>query len=205
MFDLEKAISFVSNHGNDLEKARLEAILGHKIDQWKVLIEIRTIQNPDGGFSLSCDGLSKVSDTEFILTWLSDLALLSHEITLNSLVFLNNKQNEDGSWQEITYGNHSEVPEWKDSTNPKSILFQTANTVFWLYPFDSYQESIQKGITFLEENYTDENAYLQTKWLWAAILSRKNSWEHEKVKCLLDELLGSTSNEIPPSMLTCQG
>lgn len=137
-----------------------------------------------------------------ILTWLSDLNLLTNEIALNCFTFLQNHQNEDGSWKEITCSNGKPIPEWKVTDNPKSILFQTANTVFWLYQYGKNPESSRKGISFLENNYTHENADLHTKWLWAAILSKEYSWEHNKVISLLDEILNCLSDDTPPSVLT---
>lgn len=202
LFSLEKAISYINENGSEIEKARLDSILGNKIDKTKLLSSITEFQNADGGFSLSRNGLSNLSDTGFVLTWLSDLDLLSNEITLNCFSFFCKMQNDDGSWKEIEYEKGIDIPEWKESTSIKSVLYQTANTMFWLYKYSNNTDCINNGINFLERNYSRENAYLHTKWLLTAILSKKYSWSHEIVKRLFEEIIESLSDDMPPSMIT---
>jgi len=155
-----------------------------------------------GGFSLSKSGLSNLSDTGFVLTWLSDLNLLSDEIALKSFVFFNNRQNSDGSWNEVEYDDLLKVPEWKESGNIRSVLYQSANTMFWLYKFYNKAGCIDKGMKFLEMNYSKENTYLHTKWLFISLLSKKYSWESKNTKNLVNEIIKDIPENIPSSAIT---
>jgi prenyltransferase beta subunit len=145
MIEIEKAITFVERNGTSLEIARLEAVLGkgHKNDS--VLNQIKELQNSDGGFNLQIGAKSSISDTGFILTWLSDLKCLQSEVTQKAIKYLESVQNENGSWNEKV-NSTDDTPEWRESNNHKAILYQTANTLFWLAKCSHDKGCIERGV-----------------------------------------------------------
>jgi len=201
MIDIGKAISYVVQYGNRIEKARLQVILGEKINEKDVIASIAQYQNPDGGYRLLNGYKSSISDTNFVLTWLSDLRLMETDNSKKAVLFLEKEQNDNGSWNEKV-NNSIEVPEWRESDNHKAILYQTASTLFWLCLVSSNLDCIEKGMKYLDNNYDGENEYLHTKWLYASVLSKKYGWENHKVKRITNEILTSMEGKLASSMKT---
>jgi prenyltransferase beta subunit len=100
MINIDTAEGFIRKNGTEIERARLSSILGSMFDTQKALSLIQSLQNKDGGFSLVKDRESNISDTGFILTWLSDLKALHSNIAEKAIVYLESLQNKNGSWNE---------------------------------------------------------------------------------------------------------
>ncbi len=201
MIDIAKAIDFVKQYGNAIEIARLESILGNTFDKERILSRIRKFQNVDGGFAIPECRESNISDTGFVLSWLSDLQCPSSDISKHAIHYLESQQNTDGSWRE-KLNDEIAVPEWKESNNHKAILFQTANTVFWLLKCSGNTGVVEKARAFLKKNFIWGNEYLHTKWLYASILSQEYSWESEEIQGMIRQICEGITEETPPSMKT---
>jgi len=97
MLSISRAVEFIESRGSSIEIARMNSILGSKIDNGKALSQIRQLQNADGGFSLQVGAKSSISDTGFVIMWLSDLKLLQLGIAKQAIKYLESEQNNDGS------------------------------------------------------------------------------------------------------------
>ena len=98
MVNIQNAISFVKENGDEIEKTRMKCILIGEGAPNDILTELSKIQNPDGGFSYWTKGFSTVFDTIYVLSWLDDLQEQKGEIVDNAFNFLISKQHSDGGW-----------------------------------------------------------------------------------------------------------
>ncbi|SLM18950.1 hypothetical protein SPIRO4BDMA_50465 [uncultured spirochete] len=202
MINIDTAEGFIRKNGTEIERARLSSILGSMFDTQKALSLIQSLQNKDGGFSLVKDRESNISDTGFILTWLSDLKALHSNIAEKAIVYLESLQNKNGSWNETLPTDDTETPEWQKPENHRAMLFHTANTLFWLNKYSRNSICIEKGKRFLNENYKSEQEYIHTKWLFASIMSEKHSWRSSIIREIVKEIYEEITPEMPSSILT---
>lgn len=110
--NLQKAVTFIKQHGNLIEMARLSSILCGKSPSIEVLAEIAKFQKPDGGFTYWCPQVSNICDTAYILQWLDDLQSHRCDLSDRACRFLLDRQSEDGGWDEVDEVGRYPVPEW---------------------------------------------------------------------------------------------
>ena len=110
--DLQKAVNFVEQKGNLIERARLSSILYGQSPSMDALAEIAKHQKPDGGFAYWCPQVSNLCDTAYILLWLEDLQEYRSDLSEKACRFLLDRQREDGGWDEVDELGQYSVPEW---------------------------------------------------------------------------------------------
>lgn len=107
--DAARARAFVLAHGNAVDAARLEGILGREQPDRAVVRALEGMQNPDGGFpagaaagfGLAAPGESSVAATCAVLSWLRDIPpLAGSPMAGRAVSFLRRSQQVDGSWLE---------------------------------------------------------------------------------------------------------
>ncbi len=109
--DVARARAFVVAHGNAVDAARLEGILGRHQPDRAVVRALEGLQNPDGGFPASVltwgggeepgAGESSVAATCTVLAWLRDIPpLAGSPMAGRAVSFLRRSQQVDGSWLE---------------------------------------------------------------------------------------------------------
>jgi hypothetical protein len=110
--NIERAIACVQARGNAVERARLAAILWDEPPPEAVLRELAALQRPDGGFAYWVRGVSNVCDTAYVLEWFDDLQVHQGPIVDPACRFLLDRQQEDGSWDEVEAVRALNPPEW---------------------------------------------------------------------------------------------
>ncbi len=169
MVNINLAISYVKQNGNELDRARLKGILLKTPPAVDIIQKLQTLQNPDGGFSYWTKECSTIFDTVYLLAWLDDLQLMTGELIDNAFKFLISQQKDDGSWDEV-----SEVENYDSefSLKPGELetrVFLTAFSSHWFVRFDRSEPPEAKGcpVEFLKANITESGLILddqQATW-----------------------------------------
>ena len=206
--DLDKALRFIYQYGNEIDIARLNAIFKNEIYNTEVLSFFANLQNSDGGFPYKqIKGYySTISDTEYIFTWLEDLNMINTVIFKKALSFIAGRQKEDGSWDENAKILEYNPPNWMKPGSRSAIIFNTANSIFWfLIHGTRYNTLISKGYNFLL-SYQKSNGkfegFIHNTWLGVSVFGILEGWKSERVKRGLDYLSRIPSNQWITSQIT---
>ncbi len=105
MIDLDRALRYVRENGNALDRLRLEAFLGKKVDPEPALAEFVRYQNEDGGWAHGLESdyngtISTLSTSAQAVRMLVELGLTSHPVFLRTISFITIMQRSDGAWDE---------------------------------------------------------------------------------------------------------
>lgn len=114
MVSIDRAISYVQSHGDEIEKARLTSILYQEPCPQSVLEELSQLQFADGGFSYWLPGrsVSTVSDTAYMLSWFDDLSIRTGEMLDRAIEFIFRHQRPDGGWDEVEEIKELDSSDW---------------------------------------------------------------------------------------------
>src|SRR4051812_45117293 len=113
--DVERARSFIENHGTPIERARLTALLDGRAPG-EVPPELATLQNDDGGFPFDLrQGMpSTLNHTALVLQWLADLGQHASPIANGAAAFILSRQTVRGVWREEQGLQQFDPPLWMD-------------------------------------------------------------------------------------------
>ena len=169
MVNVNLAINYVNQNGNDIDRARLKGILLKAPAKDDIIQKLQQLQNPDGGFSYWTKECSTVFDTVYILAWLDDLQIMTGDLIDRAFQFLISKQKDDGSWDEV-----SEVEKFGSefALKPDELetqVFLTAFCSHWFVRFGRAEPPGAKGspVEFLKSNRSDTGLILddqQATW-----------------------------------------
>jgi hypothetical protein len=186
--DIEKAAAFVYQNGDEIQKARLDAILKKRKPSDDIVKSIEELQNPDGGFPYKQvrGELSTLNNTEGMLVWLDDLGCLRSDIGKRAFHFLLTMQKEDGSWDENPEISKYNPPPWMVHGDRRSIIYHTAYCSFWL-GVGGWKESVQfnKGYRFLKDCQNEVGkieGFLHNSWIGISVFAMESGWESVKVR-----------------------
>jgi hypothetical protein len=172
--DWRRAIAFVDQNGNEMERARLRGILGRTRPDAKVVRSLEARQNSNGGFphAMVQGRLSTIDATGTALHWLLDLGLSPSPYVEWALTFLLAAQRPDGSWDEppglIRYG----PPPRLMPGDPRVRNLSTAGVAFWLLRLGYGGDAVSRAIAYLRERQAPDGrfvGFLQTTWLATAV------------------------------------
>jgi len=135
MINLDKAVAYVQSKGNIIEQARLDSIIWSKPPQKAVLQKLRTMQNPDGGFSFWIKEFSTICDTVYVLIWFDDLSLHSNPQVKRAIDFLLSQQKEDGDWDEVERVKEVNAPPFLTPGKTDTRIWLTAYCAHWFVRF----------------------------------------------------------------------
>jgi len=199
----ERAILYVEENGDRVEKARLNILLGQRLPAEAVIAELQSSQRSDGGWnSFWATDYSSLDATCFYLAQAAQLAIgAGGPVFDDGLRFLVLHQKYDGSWEEDL--SIAEVaPPWAKPGEVPATLYLTANCSYWLATSPTYQQTALKGACYLA-GYVDESgqlpSFLHTHWLCAGLWLRMNL--ADDARRVLDYLLTRTV-ELSASQLT---
>ena len=110
--DLEKAITYVQERGDLIERARLATILRDEPPVGAVLRELAGGQFPDGGYAYWLPQVSNLCDTAYVLQWFDDLKVYRGGPVERACRFLLDRQLPDGGWDEVEAVQAFDPPAW---------------------------------------------------------------------------------------------
>ena len=172
---LAKAVAFVRAHGEELELARLDAVIArepaHDHDKKRLV----HAQLADGGFPAFWSGnISSLDATCFRLTQMEQVGFVRGDEVDRALDFLSHKQKSDGSWEE-SEELRSRTPPWVRPGDEQARLYLTANCGYWLGVLGARRDEAHKAASFLT-GFLDERGRLpsfpHTHWLAAGLFVR---------------------------------
>ncbi|MFX0025819.1 MAG: prenyltransferase/squalene oxidase repeat-containing protein [Candidatus Hermodarchaeota archaeon] len=173
--DIEKAIKFVRSKGNEIEKARLDAILWDKPIQEDILKQLAAFQKSDGGFCYWIKEVSNICDTIYVLFWFDDLKLYSGPIVEPACRFLLNRQQKDGGWDEVDKVQKFNPPEWLIPGRIETRVWLTAYCAHVLIRFGYAEaEGTYCPTDFLMANCDESGrltGYLRATWIALPMLA----------------------------------
>lgn len=190
--DIQKAISFVEENGTELEKYRLDYLLGEERDDKVPLRYLKELQNDDGGFPYKNEKgkPSSVNNTSSNLGLMIELELTDSEVCRNTLNYLIGIQGEDGGWDENHAINRYNPPFWDLPGDLKTKMWLTANILNHLIQL-GYRgsEVVRKGKEFLLRNRDKEGkfaGFLHSTWISVGVLGQLEGAHSEVVKKALE-------------------
>ena len=205
-FNRKRALDYIRSNGTDIEAARIERILNGVKPPPAVVRSITGAQNEDGGFPYRGTGghPSTLSDTSYRLVWLDDLGLLHSAAGRRAVGFIASSQKPDGSWDENPAVNSYNPPPWMKPGKTASVVFNTANSLFWLL-MAGRPEGVRQGLWFLARHQTSPGAFAgfrHNTWLAVSVIGMVEGWQAPGVQQGLDFLAGIPAGEWVASQIS---
>lgn len=178
MVNIETAVTFITQHGNDIDRARLAYVQHKQAPAPGVVQQFQTSQRADGGWNpFWASDYSSVDATCYQLAQAAQLGLdASTPFVAAALRFLAWRQRGDGSWMETAEVTNP-APPWVKPGNLAATLYLTANAGYWLAGMPELVSSAGAAGAFLAR-HLDENgrfpSFLHTHWLAAGLWFRLN-------------------------------
>jgi prenyltransferase beta subunit len=186
--DIQKAIRFVAENGTELERYRLNHLLGKEKDDEIPLRHLTGLQNDDGGFPYreEKDKLSSVNSTSAKLSLMIELELSTSDVCRKTVEYLLNVQGEDGSWDENQAINQYNPSFWDTPGDLKTKMWLTAAITNCLIQL-SYRksEAVRKATQFLLRNRDDEGkfaGFLHSTWISVGVFGQLEGGDSEIVE-----------------------
>jgi len=199
--DIEKAIQFVKDNGNEVEQARLRYILAGERPSELIKTTLFAQQRLDGGWApFWADDYSSLDATCFRLAQAEQLGINEFENAVRAaLNFLADRQSPDGSWEE--YGEVADAaPPWALPGDLSSRLYLTANCGLWMALLGNPGDRASKAAEYLR-TYLDEDGHLpgftHTHWLAGGLWYKLDWQDAERVF----ESLAKRISDLAPSHL----
>lgn len=190
--DIQKAISFVEENSTELERFRLDYLLGEKRDDRVPLRLLKELQNDDGGFPYrnEKDRPSSVNNTSSNLSLMIELGLDESEVCRNTVDYLLSVQREDGGWDENHAISRYNPPFWDLPGNLKTKMWLTASVLNHLIQL-GYRgsEAVRRGKEFLLRNRDEEGkfvGFLHSTWISVGVFGQLEGANSGVVKRALE-------------------
>jgi len=198
--NIEKAIIFIRNNGNEVEHARLNYILANERPSEEVTADLFANQRSDGGWPpFWANDYSSLDATCFRLAQAEQLGITEAETAVNRAVkFLIKRQSPDGSWEEDEKDADS-APPWAKPGELAAKLYLTANCGLWLALFGNPDTRVLKAADYLQ-THLDQNghlpSFLHAHWLAGGLWYKLNWQASTQIFDYLSMRIGdlSTSN-----------
>lgn len=174
--DSSKAIEFIRNKGNEVEKLKLALMLGEKSATKEVVMEHLNLQNSDGGipFRMRKDSLSTIGPT---ITFFKDFLILDMKDEIEDYLskavnFLLMNQTEEGYFEEPQSIKNFEPSVWETPGTEPNRIYCTAIVINFLLGLgdETYRNFITKSLDYLSRNWRDDAGFKSYPHaLWNAI------------------------------------
>ena len=186
--NVEAALNFIKEHGNSIDKYRINYLLDKKREDEIPLSYFQKIQNKDGGFPYNHEKgkHSGVSETSSILALIRELDLKDVEVCKKALQCLFKIQQKDGSWDENPKIAEYDPPPWDTPGALGTKIWLTADITNALIQL-GYQNSehVRKAADFLAKN-RDENGKVAgfriATWIALSVFAQLEGLENEAVQ-----------------------
>ncbi len=204
--NLEAALTFIGNQGDIVEQARLNYLLNGRSPSFKAVSGLLAGQRPDGGWAAFwAPDYSSLDATCFRLAQAEQIGLMdSHTAITEAALFLSQRQQSDGSWEEDE-SVASVAPPWAKPGDLASRLYLTANCGFWLVALTGASEASLSAANHLRTHLDGAGrlpASWQAHWLAGGLWYRLN-WQQPAEQALT--CLDSQLSNLPTSNLAWLG
>lgn len=152
---LPRAIAYIQENGDELERGRLAGLLGRERPDSKVVRALVTRQNDDGAFpyQMVAGRPSAVSATATALQWMADLRLLRSPQAERAGAYLLTVQRPDGTWEESPALVKFDPPPLVRPGHDAGRIYCTALSAFWLGRLvGPAHESVQRAFSHLRSS-----------------------------------------------------
>lgn len=149
---LPRAIAYIQENGDELERGRLSGLLGRERPDPKVGRALVTRQNDDGGFPYQMvpGRPSAVTATATALQWMQDLRLLRSPQAERAAAYLLTVQRPDGAWEESPALVKYDPPPLTRPGHDAGRTYCTALGAFWLGRLvGPAHDSVQRALGYL--------------------------------------------------------
>ena len=200
--NIEKAIKFVRDNGDEVDQARLHYILTCAPPSKKIMARHFAAQRSDGGWSAFwAHGYSSLDATCFRLAQAEQLGITASEAAvIRASNFLAQRQFSDGSWEE-DQSLAEFAPPWVKPGNLSATLYWTANCGFWLAILDNPENSSIRAAEYLQTHLGADGqlpSFLHAHWLAGGLLYKLN-WQESAKRVF--EYLSKRVNDLSASNL----
>lgn len=149
---LPRAVAYIQENGDELERGRLAGLLGRERPEPKVARTLVTRQNEDGAFPYQMvpGRPSAVTATATALQWMQDLRLLRSPQAERAAAYLLMVQRPDGAWEESPALVKFDPPPLTRPGHDAGRTYCTALGAFWLGRLvGPAHESVQRAFGYL--------------------------------------------------------
>ncbi|MDH5448784.1 MAG: terpene cyclase/mutase family protein [Candidatus Bathyarchaeota archaeon] len=186
--NIEAALNFIQEHGNTIDRYRINYLLNERHNDEIPLKNLRSIQNKDGGFpyNLEKDKHSSVSETCSTLNLIRELDLKESNVCKKAIQFLFKTQQQNGSWDENLRIAEYKPPPWDTPAKPETRTWLTAEVANKLIQLGYHNsEYVRKAAKFLMQN-RDKNGkvagYRIATWITISVFAQLEGIENEIVQ-----------------------
>ncbi|MGH2398265.1 MAG: prenyltransferase/squalene oxidase repeat-containing protein [bacterium] len=151
---LSRAIFYIEENGDELERARLGGLLGRDRPDPKATRALLTRQNEDGGFPYQMvpGRPSAITATAAALQWMADLRVLRTPHAERAVAYLLTEQRPTGSWEESPALMKFTPPPLARPGDLAGRAYATALSAFWLSRLLGHRhEGVQRAFGFLRK------------------------------------------------------
>lgn len=186
--DVQKAINFIEKNGTELEKYRLNYLLGRERNDEVPLRYLRRIQNDDGGFPYENEKgkASCISKTSVKLNLMIELGLTESDVCRKTVEYLLRVQGRDGGWDENYEIKQYNPPFWDLPGDPKTRMWLTADMCNYLIQLGHGEsEAVKKAAEFLLKNRDAEGrfaGFMHSTWISVAVFGQLRGSDSKVVK-----------------------
>jgi Prenyltransferase and squalene oxidase repeat len=208
--DVDRAVAFVRAHGDEFDRARLDALLEEGSLLWREQKQrFLAGQRADGGWpAFWASTYSSLDATCFRLAQGEGLGIGRwYPAFVQAVAFLRSRQQEDGSWEEDEVVREL-APLWARPGELAPRLYLTPNCGWWLANvtlrgiFVSTDEAAQPAGTYLEQHLAEDGSllsFLHAHWLAGGLWIRLG--RADLAHRVLDYLATRMSDSVPASSL----
>lgn len=149
---LPRAIIYIQENGDELERGRLGGLLGRDRPDPKATRVLLTRQNEDGGFPYQMvpGRPSAITSTTTALQWMQDLRVLRTPHAERAVAYLLTEQRPAGSWEESPALVKFDPPPLARPGHKAGRTYSTALSAFWLSRLlGPRHEGVQRAFAYL--------------------------------------------------------
>lgn len=192
--DLDRAATFVREHGSEVERARLERVLTGKAPPGWIATKLFAGQRRNGGWAPPwAADYSSLDATCYRLAGAEALGFLRSDPVAHAAQFLLFRQRGDGSWEEDE-SVRDEAPPRVRPGNESARLYLTANCSYWLALLMSGVPAAARSARYLADHLGDADrlsSFLHTQWLAAG------AWYRLGERAVAERVMESLRQEVP--------
>jgi hypothetical protein len=194
LVDFEKAKKLVDEYGEDVEKCRLNYVLGLTDDTAPVMQYLEDLQLPQGGFPYRGEPRNPycLSKTSALMKVMAELNLDETPLVQRTIAFLTTIQYSDGRWNQNPELLKYDLPYWNRPDDEKTQIWHTgALTDHMIRLGYRHHPGVSRAVDFLLR-YRNPDGVFQgfrhSTWLAIAVLGALRGPDDPLVNKSLDAL-----------------